>query len=138
MFFKKVLITFFIVFSTLMLFIFVVRLANHKTGFLGLSDLLSYFEDSKIDFYEPLKSFSNDIGGIVRDFSSYIKNIQINNPWDTFVVAVNLLAKGFKMLSIPIVASFDLFKMIVGYISIFANFINWLISFEGYISPTPI
>ena len=48
MFFKKILISFFVIFSCLMLFIFIIRLSNNKEGFLGLSDLLDYFET--IDF----------------------------------------------------------------------------------------
>ena len=132
MFFKKVLIAFFIFFSTLMLFIIIIRLGNNKISFLGLSDLFSYFENGNVDFYKPISYFSNDIGGIIRDFQYFLSDIVVNNPWDAITVAVKMLGNIFKLLYIPVIAVFDLIKMLVGYISIFANFINWVISFEGY------
>lgn len=132
MFFKKVLISFFIFFSVLMLFIMIIRLGNNQSSFLGLSDLLNYFDIGKIDFYKPLNYFNNDIGGIIRDFQRYLVEIQINNPLDALVAIGEGFVQLFKLISIPVVAIFDFLKMIVGYITIFADFINWIISFEGY------
>lgn len=131
MFFKKVLISFFLIFSCLMLFIFIIRLSNNKEGFLGLSDLLDYFET--IDFYKPLNHFKNDIGGIINSFNSSITRVQNNASfWDSFLAVFNVIVQGFKLLSIPVVLVFDLAKMLWGYIEIFSNFINFIISFEGW------
>lgn len=134
MFFKKILISFFVIFSCLMLFIFIIRLANNKEGFLGLSDLLDYFET--IDFYKPLNHFKNDIGGIINSFNSSITRVQNNvSFWDSFLAVFNVIVQGFKLLSIPVVLVFDLAKMLWGYIEIFSNFINFIISFEGWTPP---
>jgi len=132
MFFKKVLISFFIFFSVLMLFIMIIRLGNNKSSFLGLSDLLNYFDSGKVDFYKPLNYFNNDIGGIIRDFQRYLTEIQINNPLDALVAIGEGFMQLFKLISIPVVAVFDFLKMLFGYITIFSDFINWVISFEGY------
>lgn len=132
MFFKKILISFFIFFSVLMLFIFIIRLANNKSSFLGLSDLLNYFESGKIDMYQPLQYFNNDLGGIIRDFQRFLSEIVINNPLDFITAVGEMIYQIFKLLSIPVVAAFDVIKMVVGYITIFSNFIQWIISFEGY------
>ena len=132
MFFKKVLISFFIFFSVLMLFIMIVRLGNNKTSFLGLSDLLDYFNSGKVDMYKPLSSFNNDVGGIIRDFQRYMTEISIKNPLDAIVFLGEGFIQLFKIISIPVVAVFDFLKMLFGYITIFADFINWVISFEGY------
>ena len=72
MFFKKILIGFFVFFSAIMLFIFIIRLGNNKSGFLGLSDLLDYLGSGRVDFYKPLRVFNDDVGGIIRDFQRYI------------------------------------------------------------------
>lgn len=134
MFFKKILISFFVIFSCLMLFIFIIRLSNNKEGFLGLSDLLDYFET--IDFYKPLNHFKNDIGGIINSFNSSITRVQNNvSFWDSFLAVFNVIVQGFKLLSIPVVLVFDLAKMLWGYIEIFSNFINFIISFEGWTPP---
>lgn len=134
MFFKKILISFFVIFSCLMLFVFIIRLANNKEGFLGLSDLLDYFET--IDFYKPLNYFKNDIGGIVNSFNSAIVRVQNNSSfWDSFLAVFNVIVQGFKLLTIPVVIFFDLVKMLWGYIEIFSNFINFIISFDGWTPP---
>ena len=43
MFFKRIIIALFGFFITLMLFVFIIRVANNKSGFLGISDLFDYF-----------------------------------------------------------------------------------------------
>jgi len=132
MFFKKILISFFILFSVLMLFIMIIRLGNNQSSFLGLSDLINYFESGKIDMYKPLQVFNSDVGGIVRDFQRYITDIAFNNPLDVLVAIGEAFVQLFKLISIPVIAVFDIIKMLVGYITIFSDFINWIISFEGY------
>jgi len=134
MFFKRVIISLFIFFSVLMLFIMIIRLGNNKDGFFGFSDLINYLDSGKVNFYKPLRVFNDDIGGIIRDFAKYINGIDVNNPLDAIVLVVKGIAQLFKLLSIPVVAIFDFIKMIVEYIEIFTNFINYIISFDGYVS----
>lgn len=132
MFFKRVLISLFVFFSVFMLFIMLIRLGNNKNGFFGFSDLIDYFNSGKVNFYQPLQYFNNDIGGIIRDFGSYLNGVVVNNPLDALIVVAKGIAQLFKLLSIPVVAVFDFIKMIVGYLNIFADFVNYIISFDGY------
>lgn len=134
MFFRRILISLFVSFSVLMLFILIIRIGNGKTGFFGFSDLINYLDSGNVDMYKPLRFFNDDIGGIVRNFASYINGVVVHNPLDALLVVIKGLAQIFKLLSIPIVAIFDFIKMIVEYLQIFGNFVNYIISFEGYVS----
>lgn len=136
MFFKRVIIALFGFFITLMLFIFIIRIANHKSGFLGISDLFDYFDSGKVDFYKPFKTMIDNIVNVFNGFSQIVEKAKnINNAWDVLSILGAGLVQGLKLISFPVILIFEIIRMIVGYIMIFIDFINWIISFNGWMPP---
>lgn len=144
MFFKRVLIAFFLSFATLFLFIFIIRLANGKNGFLGFSDLLAFFEETdstgslKIDFYKPIQKLIDDVKSTINNFNNiYSKMITKFGWWSTILLPVTATLLIVEIISVPCIIIWDLTLMVITYISYFVSFINYIISFEGWVSPIP-
>ena len=144
MFFKRVLISFFLRFAALLLFIFIIRLANDKPGFLGFSDLLAFFEETnekgqlKIDFMRPINDLINDVQGTIKKFNSiYTKMLTKFGWWNTILLPVTATLLLVELVAVPCVIVWDLTALVLAYISYFVSFINYIISFEGWKPPVP-
>lgn len=133
MFFKRVIFALFGFFITIMLFIFIIRVSRGLNGFLGFSDLIDYFDSGKIDFYKPINTFIQNITKTFNGFASIIEKAKdINNFFDVLSLVATLLVQAFKLMAFPVILIFEFIRLIISYFSIFIDFINWIISFEGW------
>lgn len=134
MFFKRVIIALFGFFAAFMLFVFIVRLANNKQGFLGFSDLFNYFGSGDLDLGKPVNDFVNNLKNVFNDFSDIIESAKhINSFVDVLFIIAKLFVQAIKLIAFPVIVIFEIIKLVVSYFIIFGNFINWIISFEGWI-----
>lgn len=145
---RKAIISLFCIFITMFMFIFVLRLAQGKRGFLGFNDLFSYFES--VDFNKPLRRFSNDISTLSKSWQSFgnqnngvivqgtfgqiyqdLPGYSSSSLFEShFFKTINAIA---ETIAFPFKLIGDILLMIVDYLVIFTGFISWFISFEGYI-----
>lgn len=130
--FRRFFIILFSSFSCIMLFVSIIRLSNNKNGFLGLSDFLTYVES--VDFSEPTNKIAGDIKTFVDNWKSVANEFsQSDNIFD--INAINFFSAVGKTLILPFTVIYDLLYLIWGYLKIFIDFVNWIITFEGYTPP---
>lgn len=130
MWFKKFFIALFGFFAIFILFIFIIRIANNKTGFMGLSDLFTYFES--VDFQKPIDNLVKDVTNTYNSFNNVIVRLWSWGKWlPNIILPVLATIELVKIVAILCVIMWDIFVLAIGYIQIFTNFISFIIQFEG-------
>lgn len=153
MFFKRVIVSMLCIMFVLFLFIFLVRLGNYKIGFLGMEDLFTYFE--YVDFSKPLDNFKDSFDNLVNSWRTVFDDIGISfsvsgssgggrgysySFWESVgrwfsqfgSGLVDLIKALYTTMFFPIQFLLNVLIFVFEYFKIFFDFINWIISFDGY------
>lgn len=153
MFFKRIIISILSIMFVLFLFIFLVRLGNNKTGFLGMEDLFSYFEN--VDMSKPLNNFKNSFDRLINSWRQVFNDLGVSfstsgssgggrgysySFWESIGRWFASFGNGLKdfftalytLIFFPVEFLLDLLIFIFEFFKIFFDFINWCITFEGY------
>ena len=141
-FIGKFFITLFSVLAFGFLIIYLFRLANNSTNFIGLSDVYHYFNTNNSDLYNDfqemifgIKKIFNDFADSFSDTNSFITISSFN--WDGIWEAIsgffrylgNILVNGFKVLFFPVICAYDIIKFFVSLITFIFGFIGFIATY---------
>lgn len=111
-------------FMPIILFLMLMRLNVGNSAFIGLSDVLGWFEQQ--DFYKPFKDLVDYITAYQNGVDSTFASIGNGaNMWEEIANFFKAFGMIIGYLSYPVVILFNFIKAIVTYIIMFFDFLNY-------------
>lgn len=111
--------------ATIMLVIYLIRLANNNNTFIGFTDLFSYI--SEIDLMKPFNDFIEEITNTFNGFSA-LSNTTFGSEWDAIM---SFFQNFWNLIMLPIKAIYYLIVWLLTLLDTIVNFFDYVINYKG-------
>lgn len=127
--FKGLMGSFLALFGCFMITTMLIRLANGRTAYIGLSDMIYFFND--VDFIAAFKTMISKINSQVVNFQESLTAFGNINDLGSFFSAVGDFFKSlFYVINIPVTILLYILKWVFDLISILARFFDFACGFN--------
>lgn len=112
-----------------MLTIFLIRLSTGHEAFIGLSDMITFFES--VDFLKPFKEMIKDMTDKISSFNDSISNFgNINNIGDFFNAVGEFFPNLFNIIGFPVELIYYIGYFVYNIIMILVRFFDFACGFN--------